>query len=64
MIGPLPNHLTYKEVELAVWKIGDIQRLYLQWNNKFKVALLPLGTLLPCTRQTKIDFGTCAGWIS
>jgi len=36
MIGPLPNHLTYKEVELAVWKIGDIQRLYLQWNNKFK----------------------------
>ena len=36
MIGPLPNHLTYKEVELVVWKISDIQRLYLQWNNKFK----------------------------
>jgi len=40
MIGPLPSHLSYKDLEHAVWSIGDIQRLYLQWNNKFKPRFL------------------------
>ena len=40
MIGPLPSHLTYKDVQHAVWRIGDIQRLYLQWNSKLKPRYL------------------------
>ena len=40
MIGPLPSHLTYKDIEHAVWRIGDIQRLYLQWNSHSKQRFL------------------------
>ena len=40
MIGPLPSRILYKDLEHAVWSVGDIQRLYLQWNNKFKPRYL------------------------
>ena len=37
MIGPLPCHLTYMDLRHAVLRVGDIHRLYLQWNNKTQV---------------------------
>merc|ERR1719341_191526 len=40
MIGPLPSLITYKDVEQAVLRIGDIQRLYLQLNSKLKPIFL------------------------
>ena len=40
MIGPIPSLITYKDLEHAVWRIGDIQRLYLQWNSKLRPILL------------------------
>lgn len=43
MVGPLPGSISYQELDSGLAEVGNINKLFLQWSNKYNPSKSKLG---------------------